>query len=130
MNNYSESDPASTVAALKAIANENRLRILSWLLDPTVHFPPQRDGDLVEDGVCVGFITDKIGLSQPTVTSHMSILADAGLVTHRKIKNWVFYKPDRQKITGLRAALDLQLDTMGGKGKATTSRPDEDQTQR
>ncbi|MBV2149849.1 helix-turn-helix domain-containing protein [Sphingobium sp. AS12] len=129
-NAYPESSSWSTVAALKAIANENRLRILGWLLDPTAHFPPQRDGDLVEDGVCVGFITDKIGLSQPTVTSHMSILADAGLVTHRKIKNWVFYKPDRQRIARLRTALDLQLGAMGGKGKETTNRPDEVQTRR
>jgi DNA-binding transcriptional ArsR family regulator len=96
-------------AGLKAIANENRLRILGWLLDPTAHFPPQRDGDLVKDGVCVGFITQKIGLSQPTVTSHMSILAEAGLVTHKKIKNWVFYKPDRKRIAALRTAIGVQL---------------------
>lgn len=120
VDDYEESNASSTAIALKAIANENRLRILGWLLDPTAHFPPQRDGDLVKDGVCVGFITQKIGLSQPTVTSHMSILADAGLVTHKKIKNWVFYKPDKQRIAGLRAALDLQLGAMGGKGKETT----------
>lgn len=106
---YTDSDSSSTATALKAIANENRLRILGWLLDPRAHFPPQRDGDLVKDGVCVGFITQKIGLSQPTVTSHMSILAEAGLVTHKKIKNWVFYKPDRKRIALLRTAIDVQL---------------------
>jgi ArsR family transcriptional regulator len=115
MNDYPESGSGSTATALKAIANENRFSILGWLLDPTAHFPPQRDGDLIEDGVCVGFITDKIGLSQPTVTSHMAILAEAGLVTHRKIKNWVFYKPDRQQIARPRAALDLQLGERAGK---------------
>lgn len=130
LDDYEEPNASSTAIALKAIANENRLRILGWLLDPTAHFPPQRDGDLVEDGVCVGFITDKIGLSQPTVTSHMSILAEAGLVTHRKIKNWVFYKLDRQRIARLRAALDLQLGAMGDHGKETTNRPDEVQTRR
>lgn len=109
IGNYEESGASSTAIALKAIANENRLRILGWLLDPTAHFPPQRDGDLVEDGVCVAFITQKIGLSQPTVTSHMSVLAEAGLVTHKKIKNWVFYKPDRQGIARLRAEMDIQL---------------------
>ena len=88
----------SMAARLKPLGNEKRLLILRWILDPTNHFPPQRDGDLVEDGVCVGFITDKIGLSQPTVTSHMQILADAGLVTSKKIKNWVFYKPVRERI--------------------------------
>ena len=33
--------------------------------------------DLVEDGVCVGFITKKIKLSQPAVTEHMQVLAAA-----------------------------------------------------
>lgn len=36
----------------KALANDRRLQILDWLKDPTAHFPPQRDGDLVRDGVC------------------------------------------------------------------------------
>lgn len=89
---------SSTLNVLKALGNENRLQILKWILSPTDNFPPQRDGDLVEDGVCVGFITQKIGLTQPTVTSHMKVLADAKLVTSKQIKNWVFYKPDRERI--------------------------------
>jgi DNA-binding transcriptional ArsR family regulator len=83
----------STLKIFKALANEKRLQIMLWILSPRDHFPPQQDGDLVRDGVCVGFITNKIGLSQPTVTSHMKILAEAGLVTSKQIKNWVFYKP-------------------------------------
>ena len=50
------------------------------------------------DGVCIAFITQKIGLRQPTVTAHMHILADAGLVSAKQIKNWVFYKPNRPEI--------------------------------
>lgn len=84
--------------ALHALSSPHRLKILMWLTQPEKHFPPQRDGDLVEDGVCVGFITDKIGLSQPTVTSHMQVLAKAGLVTSKKIKNWVYYRPDGDAI--------------------------------
>lgn len=80
--------------ALRALSNHHRLTILLWLTEPEMHFPPQRDGDLVEDGVCVGFITDKIGLTQPTVTTHMQALAKADLVTSKKIKNWVYYKPN------------------------------------
>ncbi len=82
----------SLLPALRAMANPHRVQILEWLLDPEAHFPPQQDGDLVRDGVCVGFVTDKTGLSQPTVTSHMKELESAGLVTSKKIKNWVFYK--------------------------------------
>ncbi len=87
----------STAQALRALAHENRLRIVHWLSEPEHHFPPQVDGDLVKDGVCVGFITEKIGLKQPTVTNHMQILQEAGLVESKKIKNWVFYKlrPDQ-----------------------------------
>ena len=84
--------------AVKAMVHPSRYKIMGWLLDPTAHFPPQRDGDLVEDGVCVAFITDKLGLSQPTVTSHMKVLADHGLVTSKKVKNWVFYKAHVQWI--------------------------------
>lgn len=84
--------------ALRAMANPHRVQIMDWLLAPKEHFPPQRDGDLVADGVCVGFITDKTGLSQPTVTSHMKALESAGLVTSKKIKNWVFYKADRRTL--------------------------------
>ena len=84
-----------TVPTLRALGAPQRAQIMDWLLDPRAHFPPQIDGDLVDDGVCVGAITDKTGLSQPTVTSHMKTLESAGLVTSQKIKNWVFYKADR-----------------------------------
>ena len=86
--------------ALNALSNRHRLTILIWLTEPEKHFPPQQDADLVEDGVCVGFITEKIGLSQPTVTTHMQTLAKAGLVTSKKIKNWVYYKRDDASIDG------------------------------
>lgn len=101
-------DP-STIAVLKALGNENRLQILKWILSPTEHFPAQRDGDLVEDGVCVGFITQKIGLTQPTVTSHMKVLAEAELVTSKQIKNWVFYKPNRDRLERALAQLGTDL---------------------
>lgn len=95
--------PAATplpdlLPALRALANPHRVQIMDWLLDPQTHFPPQRDGDLVQDGVCVGAITEKTGLSQPTVTSHMKSLENAGLVSSQKIKNWVFYKAKRSAL--------------------------------
>jgi DNA-binding transcriptional ArsR family regulator len=101
---------ASTQNVLRALANEKRMQILKWLLDPTAHFPPQLDGDLVTDGVCVGAIVDKIGLSQPTVTNHMRIMADAELVTYRPIKNWVFYKADRVVILKTLESLRIQFE--------------------
>jgi len=99
----------STVQILKALSNKNRLQIMHWLSQPRDHFPPQQDGDLVEDGVCVGFITEKTGLTQPTVTSHMNELAAAGLVSSKRIKNWVFYKPEKDQ---LRQALNRLADEL------------------
>ncbi|KJS26422.1 MAG: ArsR family transcriptional regulator [Hyphomonadaceae bacterium BRH_c29] len=101
---------SSTHNFLKALSNEKRLQILEWILTPRDHFPEQQDGDLVEDGVCIKFITDKIALSQPTVTSHMAVLAAAGLVTSKQIKNWVFYKPDRSAIQAAMKSLRDGLD--------------------
>jgi DNA-binding transcriptional ArsR family regulator len=94
-------DNESTAMVLRALSNPRRMTIVRWLADPTAHFPPQRDGDLVEDGVCVGFITKKIKLSQPAVTEHMQVLASANLVTSKKIKNWVFYKLDKDLVGAL-----------------------------
>lgn len=88
----------TTNSFLKLLSNENRLQILLWILTPKKHFPPQQDGDLVKDGVCISFITEKVGLSQPTVTAHMKALEEAGLVKSKQIKNWVFYRPDRKVI--------------------------------
>jgi DNA-binding transcriptional ArsR family regulator len=84
--------------ALRALANERRLRILEWLKDPVAHFPPQIDGDLVEDGVCGVLIAEKLGVSQPTASEHLKILSQAGLVRSKRIKQWTFYKRDEGRI--------------------------------
>ena len=65
---------------VKALASEKRLLILEWLRDPEAHFPAQRDGDLVRDGVCSLFIADKLGVSQPTCGEHLKVLSRAGLI--------------------------------------------------
>jgi ArsR family transcriptional regulator len=101
MSNYTPEAFESTARALSALAHENRLRIVHWLSDPKHYFPPQVDGDLIEDGVCVGFITEQIGLKQPTVTNHMKVLQEAGLVQSKKIKNWVFYKLRKDRVDHL-----------------------------
>ena len=84
--------------AIRALANERRLQILEWLKDPEAHFPPQVDGDLVKDGVCLVFIAQKLGVSQPTATEHMKVLSQAGLVRPKRIKQWTFYKRDETRI--------------------------------
>ena len=98
-------DCESSAQVHAALSSPVRLQILLWLMDPRPHFPEQRDGDLVEDGVCVGFITEKVGLAQPTVSAHMKKLSGAGLVTGKKIGNWIFYKPDRKRFGELASDL-------------------------
>ena len=90
----------------RALANERRLQILEWLKDPRAHFPPQADGDLVEDGVCGLFIADKLGISQPTLSEHMRVLVQSGLVVPKRIRQWTFYRRDEEQIRAARAMVD------------------------
>jgi DNA-binding transcriptional ArsR family regulator len=92
------------VDVLKALASERRLLILDWLSDPTAHFPPQVDGDLVEDGVCALFIANKLGVSQPTAGEHLKVLAQAGLIQGKRIKQWTFYRRDEWRISEVKRA--------------------------
>lgn len=91
--------------ALRAVANERRLQILHWLRSPAEHFPPQVDGDLVRDGVCGVRIAEKLGVSHPTVSEHLKILSQAGLIRGKRIKQWTFYKRDERSIRELKAML-------------------------
>ena len=95
--------------ALRALANARRLQILEWLKDPEAHFRPQVDGDLVKDGVCGVLIAEKLGLSHPTVSEHLRVLAQAGLVRARRIKQWTFYKRDEARIRALKRAIREQV---------------------
>jgi len=90
---------------LRAIANGRRLQILDWLRSPTEHFPPQLDGDLVKDGVCGILIAQKLGVSQPTVSEHLKILSQAGLIRGKRIKQWTFYRRDEAKIKDLKTRI-------------------------
>ena len=97
------------VDALKALGNDRRLLILDWLKDPRAHFRPQVDGDLVDDGVCGVLIAEKLGVSQPTLSEHMRILVQAGLVTPKRIKQWTFYRRDEAAIAALKTSLSADL---------------------
>ena len=91
--------------AMRALANDRRLRILGWLKHPRQHFPAQVYGDLVRDGVCGLLIARKLRVSQPTASEHMKILVDAGLVRPKRIKQWTFYKRDEVAIRRFKRAV-------------------------
>ena len=92
----------SPADVLRALANERRLQVLEWLKDPRAHFPPQVDGDLVRDGVCGLNLARKLGVSQPTLSEHMRVLSQAGLVRGKRIKQWTFYRRDERRIRELK----------------------------
>jgi ArsR family transcriptional regulator len=95
--------------AIRALASERRLQILEWLKDPIAHFPPQVDGDLVEDGVCGVFIAEKLGVSQPTVSEHLRVLSQAGLVRSKRIRQWTFYRRDEARIDEVKRMISERI---------------------
>jgi len=95
--------------AFKALGNDRRLQILAWLKAPRDHFREQVDGDLVEDGVCGVLIAEKLGVSQPTLSEHMRVLVQAGLVTPKRIKQWTFYRRDEARLKALTEALAAEV---------------------
>jgi ArsR family transcriptional regulator, arsenate/arsenite/antimonite-responsive transcriptional repressor len=70
---------------LKAIADPVRLQILGFLRDPVSSCCSRGDG------VCGCDFEEVLGLSQPTVSHHMKLLVDAGLVQAERRGRWVYY---------------------------------------
>src|ERR1700757_4182623 len=93
----------------RALSNEKRLLILNWLKQPARHFPPQRDGDLVKDGVCGLLIARKLRVSHPTASEHLKILSQTGLIRGKRIKQWTFYKRQETEIRAWKRSLLAQL---------------------
>lgn len=76
----------------KALADENRIRALMAL----------RNGEL-----CVCQITELFGLAASTVSKHLSILYQAGLVESRKDGRWIYYRrPGKAAPAAVRRAIE------------------------
>ena len=80
----------------KALANPVRRQILQWLKEPQEHFAHQEHG--LDLGVCAGLIDERTGLSQSTVSAHLAALQRAGLITSRRVGQWIFYKRDEETL--------------------------------
>lgn len=93
-----EMDSAAALPILKALASETRLAILEWLKDPVANFPPQVDGDLIQDGVCADFIREKLGIAAATASRHLTLMTDAGLLIATRKKGWTFYRRNERTI--------------------------------
>jgi ArsR family transcriptional regulator len=75
-----EADAVRVAGVLKAVADPTRLRLLSLIAsDPA--------GE-----VCVCDLTEPLGLSQPTISHHLRVLLETGLVSREKRGVWAFYR--------------------------------------
>lgn len=85
----------------KALAEENRVRIILAL----------RDGEL-----CVCQIIELLGLAPSTVSKHMSVLRQAGIVEGRKDGRWMYYRLAGRDAPGeVRGAISWVADSVLGK---------------
>jgi DNA-binding transcriptional ArsR family regulator len=93
--------------ALKALSNPVRRKILQQMKDPERNFPGQDHP--YELGVCAGKIDDVCGLSQSTVSAHLAVLQHAGLITPKRVGQWVFYKRNEAAIAAFLEHLEAFL---------------------
>lgn len=82
---------------LKALAEPTRLRLISLVA-------AGRDGE-----ACVCDLTEPVGLAQPTVSHHLKVLVDAGLLQREQRGRWAYYR----LVPG---ALDALADLLSGTG--------------
>ncbi|TQJ47105.1 ArsR family transcriptional regulator [Streptomyces sp. NBC_00080] len=83
---------------LRTPVSERRLEILEWLKEPARHFPPQRHGDLVEDGVTADLVAAKLGVRRQVAGTHLGLLAGIGLLRARRIRRRTYYRRDEMRI--------------------------------
>ena len=78
------------VAIFKALGDENRIRILKLL----------HSGEK-----CACKLLEELNISQSTLSHHMKILCDAGIVTGRKEGKWMHYSICCEGVCSLRTLL-------------------------
>lgn len=79
--------PAERLAAtFKALADPARVKLLSLIA-------AARDGE-----ACICDLTAPLGLSQPTVSHHMKLLVDTGLVSRQQRGKWAYYRIQRDAL--------------------------------
>ena len=87
-------DERKVAAVFKALGDENRIRILKLLHG---------------GGKCTCKLLEALNISQPTLSHHMKILCDAGIVTGRKEGKWMYYSICCDGVCALRSMLQELL---------------------
>ena len=88
-----ESEAVTHAAAFAALGDPARLRLLSLIATAPA-------GE-----VCVCDLIEPIGKSQPTVSHHLKVLGDAGLVTNERRGRWAWYRAVPGQLERLRSVL-------------------------
>jgi DNA-binding transcriptional ArsR family regulator len=96
------------VAIFKALSNKTRLQILNWLKEPALHFPEQVAIGF-RDGVCVGEIQKKAGLTQSTVSEYLATLQRAGLVKSTRVGQWTYYQRNDEAFESLSELIKTRI---------------------
>jgi ArsR family transcriptional regulator, arsenate/arsenite/antimonite-responsive transcriptional repressor len=86
-------DAEQLSSALKVIADPARLRLLSLIQAQPGH------------EACVCHLTAPLGLSQPTVSHHLKLLLNAGLVEREQRGSWAYFRVCEEPLAALRALL-------------------------
>lgn len=90
-----ESEAERLTVGFKALADPVRLRLLSLIADAPA------------GTACSCDLEAPVGRSQSTVSHHLSVLADAGLITKEKVGRWVNCTVVAERVAALRGALDF-----------------------
>jgi ArsR family transcriptional regulator len=90
---FDEDDATELAKGFHALSDPIRLRLLSMITATGA------------TGACVCDLIEPSGRSQPTVSHHLKILREAGLVTSEKRGTWAWYFADQDRVAALRAAL-------------------------
>jgi ArsR family transcriptional regulator len=86
-------DASELAHGFHALADPVRLRVLSMLASSD------------EGEVCVCEFIEPLGKSQPTISHHMKILSEAGLVQGDRRGKWVWYSLNRARLAELQGAI-------------------------
>lgn len=91
-----ERDKAEQLAGLlKAVADPTRLQLMSLVA-------AAGDGQ-----ACVCDLTAPLGLTQPTISHHLKVLVDAGLLTRQRRGTWAYYSLVRGRFDDIRTLLTI-----------------------
>lgn len=94
----SQEEAEARASLLKALADPARLRILD-----IIRGRPDREA-------CVCEFVDVLGLAQPTVSHHLKVLTDAGLLVRERRGTWAWFAIAPEAFAAAAALLDRTFD--------------------